>query len=130
MWNVATRAASLFLCIACEGAPATVLHSSVCATSSHVCVRRTLPRCTDSLDVWRSYGGAGALWHIWPRDSRPGMERFLRRHAAEFAREGCSVDPEDILHPIHDQVRPLCPHRTLVYTTAYPEHENPAALFS
>lgn len=32
------------------------------------------------------------------------MERFLLRHAAEIAAEGCSVNPDDILHPIHDQV--------------------------
>ncbi len=35
------------------------------------------------------------------------MERFLRRHAEQFQREGCSVDLDDILHPIHDQVPPL-----------------------
>ncbi len=82
-------------------------------TRSYILLSRPLTRHSDPLSVRRSYGGAGALWHIWPRDSRPGMERFLRRHAAEFAREGCSVDPEDILHPIHDQVGPLCQDSTL-----------------
>ena len=44
------------------------------------------------------------MWDIWPRSCRPAMERFLRRHAEQFKREGCSVDLNDILHPIHDQV--------------------------
>ena len=101
-----------------------VLHSSVCGTSGHVLSSRMVLQHADPPSVRRSYGGAGALWHIWPRDSRPGMERFLRRHAAEFAREGCSVDPKDILHPIHDQVRPLCQHCTLVYTDAHLLSEN------
>lgn len=35
------------------------------------------------------------------------MERFLRRHAEQFMKEGCSVDLNDILHPIHDQACPL-----------------------
>ena len=70
---------------------------------------------TDAVKVCRSYGGAGALWHIWPRDSREAMERFLRRHAAEIAAEGCSVNPDDILHPIHDQVGPLCKRCPLMH---------------
>ena len=47
------------------------------------------------------------MWDIWPRGCRPKMERFLRRHAERFRAEGCSVDVDDILHPIHDQARPL-----------------------
>ena len=43
------------------------------------------------------------------------MERFLRRHAPQIAAEGCSVDPDDILHPIHDQVRPIFSPLMLIY---------------
>ena len=61
-----------------------------------------------------SYGGAGAVWDIWPRGCRPAIERFLVRHAKEFKAERTSGDDNededgkkgegDILHPIHDQV--------------------------
>ena len=51
------------------------------------------------------------MWHIWPRDCREKMEKFLRRHAQDFANEGCSVEPNDILHPIHDQVSSWLPPR-------------------
>ncbi|CAL8466277.1 g5813 [Coccomyxa elongata] len=50
-----------------------------------------------------SYGRAGAVWDIWPRDSREPLAAYLRAHAAEFAAEGLNLDPEKILHPIHDQ---------------------------
>ena len=62
----------------------------------------------------RSYGGAGAVWDIWPRECRPAIERFLVHHAKEFRAECASGDDgededakmgeNDILHPIHDQV--------------------------
>ncbi|BDA51374.1 probable lysine-specific demethylase 3A at C-terminar half [Coccomyxa sp. Obi] len=50
-----------------------------------------------------SYGRAGAVWDIWPRNSRDQLAAYLRAHAAEFAAEGLNLDPEKILHPIHDQ---------------------------
>ena len=55
-----------------------------------------------------SYGRAGAVWDIWPRDCREQLAAYLRAHAAEFVAEGMNLDPEKILHPIHDQVR-CCP---------------------
>ncbi|BDA43691.1 probable lysine-specific demethylase 3B at C-terminar half [Coccomyxa sp. Obi] len=63
-------------------------------------------RCGDTpADTRRdpSYGGAGAVWDIWPRDCREQLSAYLRAHAAEFAAEGLNVNPDNILHPIHDQ---------------------------
>ena len=71
-----------------------------------------------SPSMLRSYGGAGAVWDIWPRECRPAIERFLVRHAKEFRAECASGNDgededegddgkkgeDDILHPIHDQV--------------------------
>ncbi|CAL8468356.1 g7896 [Coccomyxa elongata] len=50
-----------------------------------------------------SYGGAGAVWDIWPRDCREQLAAYMRGHAAEFAAEGLNVNPDNILHPIYDQ---------------------------
>lgn len=69
-----------------------------------------------------SYGGAGAVWDIWPRECRPAIERFLVRHAEEFRAECASGDDgedendgedgkkgeNNILHPIHDQASIGC----------------------
>lgn len=51
-----------------------------------------------------SYGGAGAVWDIWPRGARGALKRYLRAHAAEFRAEGVAVG-DAILDPIHDQAR-------------------------
>ncbi len=52
-----------------------------------------------------SYGGAGAVWDIWPRDSREKLRAFLMRHVDEFKAEGLS-GLDNILDAIHDQVQP------------------------
>ena len=52
----------------------------------------------------RSYGGAGAVWDIWPRAARDGLKRYLLAHAAEFRAEGVAI-ADAILDPIHDQAR-------------------------
>lgn len=44
------------------------------------------------------------MWDIWPRDCREQLAAYMRGHAAEFAAEGLNVNPDNILHPIHDQV--------------------------
>lgn len=49
------------------------------------------------------------MWDIWPRDSRELLAEFLRRHAHEFDADGLNVDPDNVLHPIHDQARSLLP---------------------
>ena len=67
-----------------------------------------------SPSMLQSYGGAGAVWDIWPRGCRPAIERFLVRRAKEFKAE-CTPgndnededgkkSEDDMLHPIHDQV--------------------------
>jgi len=68
-------------------------------TSQQAGPERPVERC-----CWRSYGGAGAVWDIWPRDGREALARYLLRHAEEFRAEGRAIKPCDILHPIHDQV--------------------------
>ena len=51
----------------------------------------------------RSYGGAGAVWDIWPREARGPLKAYLHAHADEFRAEGTEI-AGDILDPIHDQV--------------------------
>ena len=52
----------------------------------------------------RSYGGAGAVWDIWPRWARNRLCAYLRRHAGEFQHRGKPIQEADVLDPIHDQV--------------------------
>ena len=87
---------------------------------NHICmgIFKGYPSDT-SPSLMRSYGGAGAVWDIWPRECRPAIERFLVRHAAQFRIECASGDDgenkcedekkgeTDILHPIHDQASKL-----------------------
>ena len=57
------------------------------------------------------------MWDIWPRDCREQLAAYMRGHAAEFAAEGLNVNPDNILHPIHDQVRQGCTSPSLqIYT--------------
>ena len=56
----------------------------------------------------RSYGGAGAVWDIWPRGARHALKAYLRAHADEFRAEGTDCGG-DILDPIHDQARQFWP---------------------
>lgn len=80
---------------------------------NHICMSMFKEHPSDtSPSMLHSYGGAGAVWDIWPRGCRPAIERFLVRHAKEFKAECTSGDDNedgtkgegDILHPIHDQV--------------------------
>ena len=52
------------------------------------------------------YGGAGAVWDIWPRESCTLLRKYLADHCTEFTHEGKAVQPEDVQDWIHSQVSP------------------------
>jgi lysine-specific demethylase 3 len=50
--------------------------------------------------------GAGAVWHLFRREDRRGLEDFLMRNQAKlhYARCGDRLSQATVAHPIHDQV--------------------------
>lgn len=53
----------------------------------------------------RRYGGAGAVWDIWPRDAAPTLRRYLAEHCAEFVHDGRLLEPGNVQDWISSQAR-------------------------
>ena len=65
-------------------------------------------RCSSAGRAVRRYGGAGAVWDIWPRRDVPALAQWLLAHAREFTVHGAPLDAANIMDAIHDQVRVVC----------------------
>ena len=64
--------------------------------------------CSSAGRAARRYGGAGAVWDIWPRRDVPALAKWLLAHAREFTFRGAPLDAVNIMDAIHDQARALC----------------------
>ncbi|KAG2495480.1 hypothetical protein HYH03_006425 [Edaphochlamys debaryana] len=66
-------------------------------------------RCGNQLPDLPEYGGAGAVWTVWPEGATEGLESYLREVFHEFEHQGRPVLPEEAAEPIHSQAFYLPP---------------------
>lgn len=93
-----------------EGDSVTKLHvdlSDAVNQLCHVAVGAGEPplliRCGSAPPEPTKYGGAGAVWDIWPRESCTLLRKYLADHCTEFTHEGKAVQLEDVQDWIHSQ---------------------------